>query len=371
MRFRTTLRSRRGRVLGALTLVAAGVATLVASAYGGSSTLYAQAVAALKHDEALPKIAVTVPSAKPFPKGKSAVYINCGAPACGVLADGAASASKVLGWSYHTLATTGTPSSVQAAWQTAVQQKPSVVYTSGFNRSVFNTQLLALKGLGIPVIDYATTDPPGNGITLMMGPPNEVGAEGQQLADFIAADSHNNANTLLVYVPAYAILASVTTAFNAQYHKLCPGCALASMDLAATAIGTTAVQQVVTYLRANPKVNYVAFTLDGAAIGLPAALKAAGLSNKVKFLGASPSVENLGYVAAGEEAATVNQDYYGEMYEMADAAGRTFLHEKVAGVDPTTIQYWVETKSNLISSTGFGPVVPNMIAKYKKLWGVK
>ena len=64
--------------------------------------------------------------------------------------------------------------------------------------------------------------------------------------------------------------------------------------------------------------------------GLPAALKAAGLSNKVKFIGEAPTETNFSYIRSGQEGATVSQAYYEIWANMLDAAARTVTGQSIA-----------------------------------------
>jgi ABC-type sugar transport system substrate-binding protein len=362
---------RKRRRQAAAVVVLAVVLALVVAATGSSSrsaTPLQQAQAYLKKAMQKPKSLPIKPSSKPIPKGKFVVYVHCGATACNALADGASKAAKVLGWKYQTIATQGTPESVKAAFATAVRLKPNAVISSGWDRATYESELQELKKMGTGVFNYSTLDKPGTGITVMVGDVNGVGVEGTQLAAWVVSDTKGKANTLFVDVPAYTILQGVTRLFKSNYAKWCPGCPLDTMQMPATALGKDAPDRVVSYLRSHPDVNYVAFSLDAAAIGLPAALRAAGLNGKVKFVGASPTVENLGYVASGDEAATVNQPYYETQAILMDAAARYVTGQSLAQDQSYQIQYFVETKGNLARTSGFGPVVPDLYGKLKKIW---
>ena len=224
--------------------------------------------------------------------------------------------------------------------------------------------------MNIPVVNYATTDegPTGN-VTARIGDPKAVGAQGELLAAEVAAESDGKATTLFVDVPAFTILKSVGERFDAHYAEWCEGCKVEHLELPITALGKDATQRVVSYLRAHPDTNWVVFSVDAASVGLPAALKAAGLTDKVKFAGASGTVENLGYIEQGLEAGTANQGYYEEVAVMVDLAARAMLGESVAQDQAYDITYWIEAKANLKSADGFAPVVPDLYEKLATIWG--
>src|ERR1700760_4495143 len=281
-------------------------------------------------------------STKPIPSNKKVVYIYCGAPVCNLLAQGTQRAGQVLGWQYQTIPSTGTPQSIQQAWETAARMHPDAVIASGFNTSAYASALGQLKAMHVFVGNLSTTDPgPTGGVDMRMGDVANTGEEGDMMATFIAKDSGRKANTLYVNVPAYTILQGVATHFHDTYSKYCPGCQVADMQMPITALGSSAApEQVVSYLRAHPSVNYVAFSLDAAELGLPAALRAAGLAGKVKFVGGSPTVENLNYVQQGEEAGTVNQGFYEEMAMLVDGAARYVSGQSLAPDLKLQVPYW-------------------------------
>ena len=65
--------------------------------------------------------------------------------------------------------------------------------------------------------------------------------------------------------------------------------------------------------------NYVVASTDAITIGLPAAIKAAGLSN-VKIVGQGATPTNIQYLHSGQQAADVAFPYYEVMYAMVNAA---------------------------------------------------
>ncbi len=360
----------RARVTVAAVLSA--IVALVAVASGASkpqATPLAQAQAAvakyLKKPTSMGLPAIT----KPIPTGKKVVYVHCGVAACTVLADGAKKAAAILGWKYQTIATDGTPESVKKAWQTANRLKADVVLGSGYDRSIYEAELKELVARGGIASIYATLTPPTADLPVSIGMPKDVGREGQQSAAWVVADTKGKADTLYVNLPSFTILGPILDSFKADYKKFCPTCKLATMDMPITSIGKDSTDRVISYLRSHKSVNYVMFSVDVMGIGFPAALKAAGLETKVKFAGHSPSVENLGYIDQGLQAATVNQDYYAVMATLIDGAARKMVGLPTAPVNAWSVPYFIETKGKLASTTGFGPVMPDFYGQLKKLWG--
>jgi ribose transport system substrate-binding protein len=337
---------------------------------GSASAAFQAAAAAAKGFEQIPtKFQITTPIAKPIPTGKKIVFIYCGTPGCNTFGAAIHKESQLLGWSYSELTTTGTPASVKSAWDTAVRMHPDIVMGSGFNLSVFASEAKQLKAQGAFVGNWGTTDPepPSSGVTLQRGSSSSIALVGKQLAAFVVDDTHGKANTLYVGVPSYAALVPVGQLFESSYKKWCPGCGLSTLNLPLTALGTTSVPMIVSYLRAHPSINYVALGIDAADIGLPAALKAAGLH--VPFAGAYATATNLGYIKSGDERATIDIGYWESMAVMVDAAARFAAHQSLAPDEKADFRYWIVTKNNLTPNAGgAGPAVPNLSAELKQLW---
>jgi ribose transport system substrate-binding protein len=341
-----------------------------ASGTPASSALNA-AITASKQFEQIPtKFPITTPTAKPIPTGKKIDYIYCGSPGCNTIGTAVQKESALLGWKFTQIPTNGTPASVQSGWQTAVRGRPNAVVGNAFNVNLFQASALQLKSMGAFVGNQGVTDtePPSTGVTFSLGSGN-IGKVGTELAAWVVKDTKGKANTLFVGVPTYAVLAPVATEFLSAYRKWCPGCGLTTLDLPLTSLGTTSVPMIISALRAHPSINYVALALDGADIGLPAALKAAGLTN-IKFAGTFGTQVNLSYIQAGEQSATIEENYWEGMAILVDAGARYLTHQSLAPDKKANFQYWIVNRSNLTpNSAGAGPTAPGFLGQLKKIWG--
>ena len=78
----------------------------------------------------------------------------------------------------------------------------------------------------------------------------------------------------------------------------CPSATANTLDIALADIAN-ATTTIVSYVRSHPNVKYVVASTDGLTIGLPGALKAAGLNVKLVGQGATPT--NIQYLKSGQE----------------------------------------------------------------------
>lgn len=314
------------------------------------------------------KIQVTEKISKPIPKGKTVYFVSCGTPNCAEETDIIREATDALGWTLKTINTDGTPESQKNAFDQVARAKADAVLYSAVDRSTFASDIPTLKQNGTFVAGCCITDPIGNGIDFANETPDQTGAVGNLLAAWVAAESGGTAHAVYVNLPAIPILTDALNTYKAKLDTYCDSkCKTDTLDIPITALGKDVPTRVVAYLRAHPDVKYVAICTDALTIGLPAALKAAGLSD-VKIIGQGADPTNLQYIHSGQENASVAFPYYESLWALVDAVAR---HEAGVPVPASTAPpQWLLTKDNAPDATKIFPVVPDVEAQFKALWGV-
>jgi ABC-type sugar transport system substrate-binding protein len=192
----------------------------------------------------------------------------------------------------------------------------------------------------------------------------------QAAASWIAADSGCKANVVVFNIKLYPILVATTDAFKAEMAKLCPSATVTESDVQATDVGTNLPSTAVSQLQSNPKINYLAFAFGDMALGVPAALKSAGLSAKIVGYGAAgPS--NIANVASGEEQAETGYGIPYGGWRAMDAFARYFEGMSPA-IDTTAVNPGQLFSSKNASSTkGWDfAMAPDYQAQFMKLWHV-
>jgi len=380
MRFGTKTALRRPRLLTAAVLtVALGALTACGSSAGGaakggttdkvdqSGIAKAQALydTYLKRPTQIPN---ATPIGKPVPTGKKVTFIACGTPSCTLEAAIIKKATDKLGWTFSQIANDGTPEKTKAAWQQILREKPDGVIYSATPRAGFEPELQKAKALGIHVTACCTTDPPENGLDFVIGQPAQSNPVGQAMASWVITTSKGKANSVYVDLSAFPILAELYKGYTATMASFCKACKVDRLDIPITALGKDVSERIVGFLRSHPDTKYVALSVDGAlGVGLPAALKAAGL-NDIKVVGEGPDTTTLQYISSGQQQASVAFPYWEEMYSQVDALARLF-----AGVPleaKTTVPSWIITKDDMPTDKEIFPVVADMEQQYYKLWGV-
>ncbi|WP_171059809.1 sugar ABC transporter substrate-binding protein [Streptomyces montanus] len=379
MSFRPVRAARR-----AMTAIVPVTALLTLAACGGGATpaadssqaaaadspgLTAARKAVQQYSQRPTRIPVTQPVGKKIPTGKKIDFILCGVQSCKDLADYFTTAAKKLGWEVKQISTQGTPESVQAAYEQAVRDKPDAVVASGFPRAVYAKQLAKLKKAGIPVIQSNADDVLGDGIGLLKNGPADVDVQGTMIASWVVSNSGAKANTVYFDLPAYTILKPVRDGFEAKYREWCEGCELDTVDVPITAIGKDMPDRVVSYVRSHPKVTHIVFSLGLLNVGVPAALKTAGITGKhiVVNVGDAQSYQ---YIEGGLTDAAMALNLYETAWIQVDALARHFTGQSMDVDQKAELPNMLITKENLPSADGDFPLVEDYQKQFKALWGL-
>ena len=305
---------------------------------------------------------------KPIPKGLTIDFIPCGSPECTLEGNIVKQAAAAVGWNTVILSNDGTPQGDKAAFTQAVRNKAAAILYTAIPASTFSSLLPQLKANGTFISTCCVTDAvgPSTGIGYAIDIPAQVGPVGGSQAAWVAANSKDTADSVFVNIPAFAILASQATDYKSGMATYCPTCKVDEIDVALANL-STAPSTIVSYLRAHPSVDYVVASTDAITIGLPAAIKAAGLNN-VKIVGQGATPTNIQYLHSGQEAADVAFPYYEVMYAMVNAAIQDKAGMTVApSVAPPA---WLLTPQNAPNTTAqVFPVVSTYQSQYQALWG--
>lgn len=370
---------RRRPIAGAIAVLCA--VTLLVSACSsskgtstGSTTGTGSSAAGLATAQALvakygtqpTKIPITTPIGKAVPSGKTIEFVSCGTPNCAEEGAIIKEATDILGWTLKVINTDGTPETQKSAFDQVVRDKAFGVLYSAVDRSTFASEIPQLQANGTFVAACCVTDAVGNGIDYAVDTPDQTADVGNLLAAWVISTSHASAKSVYVNLPAFPILNTSEQNYKNFTSTNCPSCSVDVLDIPVTALGKDVPTRIVAYLRAHPGVKYVAIATDALTVGLPAALKAAGLGD-IKIIGQGADTTNLQYIHAGQETASVAFPYYEILWGMVDAAARKAAGVAVLpSVAPTL---WLLTKDNAPNASKIFPTVNDYATQFKTLWG--
>lgn len=313
------------------------------------------------------RIPIDTPIGRAIPPGKEVAFVSCGGTTCAEAARVAQNAADVLGWRVKVHDTNGTPEGFQAALDQVVRDQPDGLIYQGIDQSTIQTQLKQLDRLGTVVAAQCVLDPVSELIDYTICTQDSADGWGEATAAWVVADSGGRADTVYVDVPDFKIFAPIGEGFRDVYERTCADCPLDTISISFSELAAgEAPNRIVSHLRSNPDVKYVALAYDGLSAGLPAALGAAGLDD-VKYIGSSPDSSTLTNVRSGRQGATVLAPVHEFVFLEMDAIARKLAGEDV--LPEPEFPYWLVTQETLPDAEGLFPVVEDVEAQFAELWG--
>jgi ribose transport system substrate-binding protein len=325
------------------------------------------------HAQPPAKIGPSVPIGKPIPKGKTLVFINCGAPACTLMGASFKQAGSALGWKVEEIQSQPTPQAVQAAFSEALRRNPDGVVSTGFAKELYQRELAELNRKKIPVFSGTGTDEssfdPSKGITLEPEPPKMVAEATRLLADKTIVDANAKGEVGSVLLTGYPIVKLYTEAYEQQIKKNCPDCTIKRLTVEPTSIGKDAGQKIANFLRANPKIGHLFLSYDALGLGLSTAVRNVGgkLPKTYSWAPDEPGVQAL---QSGERTGSVPLGYNEIAWQWADGFARIFTggdvreSQKWAGY-----VLWAKDAGNVPDQAKNPPYIPDYQEQFEKLWG--
>jgi ribose transport system substrate-binding protein len=223
-------------------------------------------------------IGISTPLKSKPEAGKLLIGLNSGLGSAKVLAQYWAQAAADAGWKYKDLISGTTPSAQQAAFNSAIQQNPDGILTSGIPESTIASGLALAKQKGIWVNTSASTDQPSGAMfDTSIANPAQLHEWGKMVAAYVVTQSNGKADIQTFSLPVFPILYEFDKAFKAAIAQWCPDCKVTEHPQQGSDIGTKTPQSVVSAVTRDPSTNWLIFDLGDLETGVDAALAAAGL----------------------------------------------------------------------------------------------
>lgn len=310
---------------------------------------------------------------KTKPTGKHFVYVQCAVPECAFVGQYTKEAAKELGAKVTIIEAGGTAESIGKAFNTALQLKPDVLLENGIDPVLWKSQLAKAKEMKIPVV--AQTTPvkanAGDGISWGIDTPATWTHVGTLMADWVVSKSAGKANTVLFWPPQIAVFKFFADGFQAELADKCAECKIDVQTVPGGDIGTPRLpNRVVSYLQAHPETKYVTMAFGSMAIGLPQALAAAGLTDKVTVISEAGGPINFQYIKSGQQTMDLAQDLRVQAWTGVDAAARLATGQKTTLVDPLPpIRFLTKDNITFDPQGGF-TAFPDYKEHFRKQWGI-
>lgn len=340
---------------------------------GGSAGLAEAEKIVSEHEQRPAEIGVKTPIKKPIPKGKTLIYINCGAEACTNTGKGVELGGEAIGWNIETINAEPVPQVLQNSIEEAIRKKPDYIVLTGSNAEEYPRQLKMAEEAEIPVIVGHSLQASGEeGITADVLPVEVAEKHMEWLAAKNVVDLGGKGKILVAYLTGFPLPLNYTNAYVSAFEELCPECEVEKMNIQPTSIGKDAPQQICNKLRANPADSLV-LSYDAIGVGITSACKSAGVEVP-KIYTYSPDAPGVEELANEEKTAGAPQDYGDEGMAIVDAAIRVGNGESIeeSGNAVLEMPIWSAQFENLPEDPNeLTFLVPGGQEQWEELWGVK
>ena len=347
-----------------------GSPTLGASQAQGSGGSDAKAAKRWVRAHSIPpkKLEITTPLSK-RPTKKTIALLACNLPSCKDANDSATSALKAIGWDIEIVQYSFDPEGFQSAFTRAAELKPDGVINLSIPAAFAGPGRKQLIDAGIPIADVATPAGPESGVVGSAPSPAAFGLNGQNLANFMIADSGGKASAVWIADPIAQLWAPTKDAIEKQFASGCGDCSLDELQVSLAGIGKDVPQEVVSYVQQQPDVKYLVFGIGDLTIGVAEALEQAGLDGQVKIISQVGGPLNQQNVVAGKEAMIAASEVDELGWRMVDVLARHFDGDDTACCAFPAGAHQILTKSN-IKDPAKRFTIPGYRKAFKKLWTV-
>ena len=338
------------------------------SGAGGSGVAEAQAYMQ-QFLKAPTSINVTTPLSKKPASGKKVIGLDSGLGSAKVLAQYWKQAAGDLGWSYTDIISGSTPEDQQKAFESALQQNPDGILTSGIPIATLKSQLAEAESKGIWVNTSASTDSPSGAMfDTSIANPAQLAEWGKMVAAFVTVNSNAKAVIQDFSLPVFPILEAFDKSFQAAIKQWCPACSVTEHPQQGTDIGTKTPGAVVSAVQANPKTNWLIFDLGDLATGVDAAIKSAGLTG-LHIGGLTADTPNLTALKNKTEDVWTAYSLPIVAYRQLDSMARKFNGDPIVAAQlPTQLIDQENVGSLVVDSAGNYVGVKDYQAQFKALW---
>lgn len=312
-------------------------------------------------------VGITVPLTKKLAAGKRLVFIYPEIPASVPSLNDIKAAAATLGMDFLGIPQGSTQDDLKSAVSTAQQYKPDGVIISNIDPGSIQDALSRWKASGVPVVNWGSSMKNGDA-QINWQTSKFVGSQSQKLVDWLMTYNKGKQFDLLyVSIPGIPGLADAGPMVKTRLEELCDTCKFHELLINATDIGTpNANNAIISYLQRNPDIKFGFPVIGDFAIGLPAALKTAGIKS-FEFVTSSGGPANYRYIQDGEQLADLAYGSHG--WVAVDAIARYLVGDSLQPQFDYEVQTQMITKDNqFFPVDGYWPGPANEADEWKRLW---
>ncbi|MFF2810136.1 substrate-binding domain-containing protein [Streptomyces sp. NPDC058000] len=339
----------------------------------GCPATLARAEAAVERAEKTIPAAHGIPDGPTAASGKNIVYVaqTMTNPGVAGAAKGVQEAARAIGWRLRLIDGQGTPAGIQAAFDQAVDLRPSGIVIGGFDPDLTSAQVARATAKHLPLVGWHAVGSPGPSKhpALFSNVTTEVEDVAKASADWVIAHSHGHAG-VVVFTDASIPFARSKSALIEKELATCRGVRLLAEENIPIPDSSSRTPVEVSSLLARYRdawthsvaINDVYFA-DAAPALRAARRKGAAAPFNIGAGDGDPSAFQR-INSRQFQAATVPEPFAQQGWQILDEFNRAFAGAPASGyVAPVHIA----TAANSRGATTWDP--PGYRAAYRRIWG--
>ncbi|MCW2952480.1 MAG: periplasmic binding domain protein [Conexibacter sp.] len=358
---------------GASGSTSSGSASSTTSSAGGGDAISAAVSAASAEKAAWTAAKSKLPaSSPPAAAGRTLVAVSCSIQieGCRALSQAHVEAAKALGWKTTLLDGRGNAQGWSSAVQAAIQLKPNVIALGAILPTAVGDLLRQAQAQGIRVVCTTCGATSGrDNVDFANGDAQISEPVGRDSADYALSKGGKKTDALVMYYPEFGTSIIRRDAFLNEYRALCPSCKSTVIAVRISEWGTSLPGRIQSLLQQDPGINWIFSPADETAVDSTNAIRASGLTDRVKVVGGNGERQSFQTVASDPSyAAVVATSYFLAGWEAMDNANRIVQGSAAA---PLIVQ-----ANRLMDQSNVSTVKPGQYwsgdfdfrAAYEKLW---
>lgn len=268
-----------------------------------------------------------------------------------------AAIAKSFGWTGSYIVENGSVEDLNAKFQQAVSEHPTVIVMDGNPLSSVAQSVAAAKAAGIVVVLGSVLDEPESVPGFAAG---ENGGPVYKTLGVLQANLFMKASKctggVAIIEVNYPVLNAGTESFQATVKAKCPSCSVTLTSLPPADIGTQAgVSQIVSLLESHPNIKYVYSIIAPMADGLASALSQVGIQG-VQIFGQTPDNQAIAGLQNGTNAWWLTQSADLDSWMTTYAALRAIEEKKPVELKSNPVA--ILTPLNVPKNTTNPPTYP-------------
>lgn len=315
-----------------------------------------------------------VPLEEKPPTGLRIVVMSCELTVCEAWRKNVGAAADKLGWSTKEISFSGAPEDNLNKVNQAVSEKPDAIIINGIPRETYEAAAEAAAKAEVPIVTQMGElegEPTEPFIAVQYGA-KQFDTMAEATANWMIMDSNGEGNALALAYAQFPLSERITDTTVATIDSACPDCSTKELLVQAEDTGTKLPTQIVSELQRDPSIDYVILQDMAMAAGVEAALREAGLLDKVNVMGNNVTPESIKAVQEGAFLGNMAFSLLAAAYQAVDAVARYV--EDMPQQEEVPLMNQIFTQENLpaeVTEATWQDLPPTLEQEYEELWQLK